>query len=124
MSIGSYADLEVWQKSMELVVTLYEVTARFPEREQFGLTAQLRRASVSIPCNIAEGQGRKSTPEFRRHLSIGLGSLNEVETCLRIAVRLGYLQAPQVEPLFAACAEIGRMANGLHKALSAPRRGN
>jgi four helix bundle protein len=93
VAIRTYAELDVWQKSMDLVASIYEITASFPEREHFGLTAQVRRAAVSVPSNIAEGQGRKSTPEFRRHLSIALGSLNEIETCVRIAARLGYLDA-------------------------------
>ncbi len=124
MAIKSYADLEVWQKAMDLVASIYDVTSRFPEREQFGLTSQLRRAGVSVPCNIAEGQGRKSTLEFRRHRSIALGSLNEVETCIRISVRLGYETAERVEPLLNACAEVGRMVNGLHRALAPARSGS
>lgn len=87
----SYRDLIAWQKGIELVATIYRVTQLFPEEELYGLTAQLRRAAVSIPSNIAEGQGRKSKPEFRHFLHNVAGSLMEVETQLTIAAVLGYL---------------------------------
>ncbi|MFV0571508.1 MAG: four helix bundle protein [Xanthomarina gelatinilytica] len=90
--IRSHKDLKVWQESMDFVVMIYEITAQFPSNETFGLISQLRRASVSIPSNIAEGAGRKGAKEFSRFLYIALGSLSEVETQLEIALRLQYLK--------------------------------
>jgi four helix bundle protein len=109
----SYKDLVAWQKAMDLVTATYRFTAGFPKEEQFGLTSQLRRAAVSIPSNIAEGQGRLSEKEFRYFLGQARGSLMEVETQLQIAQNLGYLQAEQTKELLSGCAEVGRILNGL-----------
>ena len=122
MALKSYRELEVWRKGMDLVVAVYEATAELPDREQYGLTAQIRRAAVSVPSNIAEGQGRKSTLEFKRHLSIALGSLNEVETCLYLAERLDLVAHAHAESLLGQCAELGRMINGLHAKLLSVRQ--
>jgi four helix bundle protein len=113
----SYRDLDVWTKSMDLVVGLYRSTSAFPQEERFGLVQQLRRAAVSIPSNIAEGQGRKSRNEFRRFLYTALGSLVEVETQLIIADRLRYLPAGVLSDYEARTGEIGRMLNGLIRSL-------
>jgi four helix bundle protein len=86
-----YRDLEVWRLGLDLVETVYRCTAEFPKSETFGLRAQMRRASVSIPSNIAEGQARASSKEFLHFLSIALGSLAELATQLELANRLGYL---------------------------------
>src|SRR5579862_7466163 len=91
MSVRNYRDLIVWQKAMDLATLVYQSTESFPQKEVFGLTNQLRRAAVSIPSNIAEGQGRNSNLDFRRFLGISRGSLQEVETQLELARRLGYL---------------------------------
>ena len=117
MSVRSYRELEVWQKAMNLVVECYEVGERFPKTELYGLAAQLRRAAVSVPANIAEGQGRSHTKEFLNHLSIAYGSLMEVETHLQLASMLGYLDSSSLESLLEKCAECGRMLNGLMRAL-------
>jgi len=85
MSVQSYRDLQVWQKSMDLVTECYRATQQFPKTEIYGLTSQLQRAAVSVPANIAEGQGRQHTKEFIQHLSIAYGSLAELETHLQIA---------------------------------------
>ena len=90
MGRNSYEDLEVWQRAMDLVVDCYDLTRSFPQTEQFGLTAQLQRAAVSVPANIAEGQARRHTREFLRYLTIARGSLAELETHIQIAKRLGY----------------------------------
>jgi len=87
----SHKDLLVYQKSLDLVTNIYSITDCFPKEEQFGLTNQLRRASVSVPSNIAEGAGRKSKKEFIHFLYIALGSLNEIETQLEISKRLNYI---------------------------------
>ena len=89
--IQSHKDLKVWQESMDLVVKIYEISEKFPSQETYGLTSQLRRASVSIASNIAEGAGRKGNKEFTRFLYIALGSLSEVETQLEISQRLDYI---------------------------------
>lgn len=105
---------------MDLVTATYRATARFPKEEQFGLTSQLRRAAVSIPSNIAEGQGRLSENEFRYFLGQARGSLMEVETQLQIAQNLGYLPPAQTNELLKACAEVGRILNGLLASISKP----
>src|SRR5215470_4196259 len=93
--IKRYSELIAWQKAMDLVQAIYKATERFPKEEIYGLTSQIRRASVSVPSNIAEGQGRKSTNEFLHHLSIAYGSLMEVETQVLIAERLNYTERLQ-----------------------------
>ena len=105
MAIKSYRDLETWQVAMELVVEVYRVTKIFPKEELYGLTNQLKRAAVSIPSNIAEGQGRDSTKEFLPHLSMAYRSLCEVETQLMIAQRLGYLDQQNADKLTAKAAK-------------------
>jgi four helix bundle protein len=85
MAVQSYRELIVWQKAMKLVQSIYSLTKDFPKEEVYALTSQIRRAAVSIPSNIAEGQGRDSTKEFLHHLSIAYGSLMEVETQILIA---------------------------------------
>ena len=103
---------------MELVTATYRATATFPKDELFGITSQLRRAAVSIPSNIAEGQGRLSEKEFRYFLGQARGSLMEVETQLQIAKNLGYLQKEPTDRLLEACAEVGRILNGLLASVS------
>src|SRR5918997_6370336 len=83
--------LLAWQKSMELVVLLYDITRSFPREEIYGLTSQIRRAGVSAPSNISEGAAGRSTEQFKNYLSTAIGSLNEVSTQLEIASRVGYL---------------------------------
>ncbi len=109
----SYRDLIAWQKAMKLVTEIYAATQRFPTEERFGITNQLRRAAVSVPSNIAEGQARFSQREFRHFLSQARGSLVEIETQLLIARDLKYLQPAKTEELLAAAAELGRLLNGL-----------
>jgi four helix bundle protein len=113
MSVQSYKDLIVWQKALDLVEIIYQVTKTFPKEELYGLTNQLRRAGVSIPSNIAEGHARSSTQEFHSFLSIARGSLGEVETQIIIAQRLGYLSKSQLDPILALQTEINKMTNGL-----------
>jgi four helix bundle protein len=118
MTIRSYRELEVWQKAMDLVVDCYCIAKQFPKVELYGLVSQLQRAAVSVPANIAEGQGRNHTREFLNHLSIAYGSLMEVETHLQIAARLCYVDNPTLESLLKKSAEIGRMLNGLNQSLN------
>jgi four helix bundle protein len=109
----SYKDLLAWQQAMDLVTATYRSTSVFPADERFGLTSQLRRAAVSVPSNIAEGQGRLSEKEFRHFLGQARGSLMEVETQIQIAQNLGYLGAAKTTELLQGCAEVGRILNGL-----------
>lgn len=116
--VQSYRDLIVWQKSMALVLSVYRCTQKFPKMETYSLTSQLRRAAVSIPSNIAEGQGRLSTGEFRQFLGNARGSLKEVETQIMIARDLDYLEELQAELLLNDAVEVGRILNGLLASLS------
>ena len=112
-----YQDLEVWQYSMNLAVAAYKWTESFPRTEQYGLTSQLRRAAVSIPCNIAEGQGRAQPGEFLNQLSVARGSLQELETLLLLAERLGLLQPEITADALAACDRASRMLSGLRRSI-------
>jgi len=112
-----YRELTVWQKAMVLVEEVYKLTETFPQSEQYGLTNQLRRAAVSIPSNIAEGNSRNSLQEYARFLSIARGSKSEVETQLEIGVRLNYISPDQTEHALELCSEIGKMLNRLIKKL-------
>src|SRR5262245_9064026 len=113
MAGRNYSDLVAWQKAMDLVEAVYQATAMFPKDELYGLSSQLRRAAVSIPSNIAEGQGRHTAGEFTRFLSIALGSLREVETQILIARRLRYIGNDHAPGLMAMTSEVGRLLNGL-----------
>jgi four helix bundle protein len=120
--VRSYRDLEVWQTGMLLVEECYRLSATFPRAELFGLTAQLRRAAVSVPANLSEGSCRHSTNAFVNHVSIALGSHAEIETCVEIACRLGYVSAAQRAALMTTCDTIGRLLNGLLRALQSRSR--
>lgn len=115
--VKSYRDLETWQKAIELVEEVYKETKLFPKEEQYGLVSQMRRAAVSIPSNIAEGQGRDSTNEFLRFLSIAYGSLCELGTQIIISRRLEYINSQSYERLEDMVARVGRMVNGLSNSL-------
>jgi four helix bundle protein len=117
MEIKSYQDLEVWQKAMDLVVNCYQTTKKFPRSEVYGLASQLQRAAVSIPANIAEGRERKYSKEFAQHLSIAYSSLAELETHIKIAQRLNYINSDKTKQLLEKTAEIGRMINGLRNSI-------
>ncbi|NGY37439.1 four helix bundle protein [Flavobacterium sp. XN-5] len=86
-----HKDLDVWKKSMDLVVKVYQITQLFPDTEKYGLTSQMRRAAVSIPSNIAEGAARKGDKELLQFLYVSIGSLSELETQYLIALRLGFI---------------------------------
>ena len=111
--VYSYEDLSVWKKSMNLAVKIYELTKHMPKEELYGLTAQMRRAAVSIPSNIAEGQQRTSTREFLRFLSIARGSNAELQTQLVLACKLGYFQSEQIRETMNLTREISKMINAL-----------
>ncbi|WP_089723994.1 four helix bundle protein [Candidatus Thiosymbion oneisti] len=111
--VKSYQDLVVWQKSMELVERVYRMTKAFPKEEVYGLSSQIRRAVVSIPSNIAEGQARRTTADFLNFLSIAQGSRAEVETQTLIAQRLGYVTSGQISEILLLLEEISKMLNSL-----------
>lgn len=111
--IKSYRDLKIWQKGMALAKQAYIVSSKFPVDEKFGLTSQIRRASVSVPSNIAEGHGRGSTGDYVRFLLIARGSLYEIETQIMLADDLSFVDKSAVQTILEASAEIGRMMNSL-----------
>jgi four helix bundle protein len=115
--LSSYRDLLVWQKAMELVVETYRLSSRFPKEEQYGLTSQLRRASVSVPSNIAEGYGRASRKEYLQFLYVGQGSLKETETQIILAEMLGYASKDATKPLLERAEVVGKLLGGLIRAL-------
>jgi four helix bundle protein len=118
----SYQDLVAWQKTMELVAEIYRVSIKFPKAEVFGLTSQLRRAAVSIPSNIAEGQAKSSRGEFLVYLGHARGSLAELETQVMIARNLNYVSETEAVGLLEPAAEVGRILNGLLAALKAGKK--
>ena len=118
MAVKNYTGLFAWQKGIDLVEAVYQFSTTFPKEEVYGLTAQIRRASVSVPSNIAEGQGRWTTGEFVQFLGVAHGSLREIETQTHIAVRLKFVQQSEAEPVFRLASEVGRLINGLRNSLS------
>jgi len=122
MPVQSYRELVAWQKAMELAADVYRITKTFPHDELYGITGQLRRASVSVPANIAEGQGRQTTGEFRQFLGHAPGSLLETETHILLAVRLRYIPEAAGEVLLKQTAELGKVLNGLMASLREGRR--
>ena len=117
IEVKSHKDLIVWQKAIELVLSVYTISKRFPKEEAFGLTSQVRRACVSVPSNIAEGWGRGSTKSYLQFLRISRGSLSEVETQLTIACKLDYISTEQDRKLNSEISEISKMLNSLIRKL-------
>jgi len=118
VAVRSYRDLTAWQRGMDLVVEVYKLTRCFPREEIYGLVNQLRRAAVSIPSNIAEGQGRGAGKEFVHFLRIARGSAQEVETQLVIAERLGFVTSDQTKTTLGLADEVCRLIMGLSRSLS------
>ena len=119
MTVRHYSDLVAWQKAMDLAVATYRSTEHFPQREIFGLPNQMRRAAVSIPSNIAEGQGRSTTKDFVNFLFIARGSLQELETQAILSCRLSFISEETKASLLTATAEEARILNGLINSLAA-----
>jgi four helix bundle protein len=109
--------LVAWQKSMDLVEKIYELSKRFPRDEVYGLTSQVRRAAVSVPSNIAEGAAGRSSVQFRNYLSVAIGSLNELDTQLEIAQRVGYVDAAAISETVALVDECLAVTYGLRRSL-------
>lgn len=117
--VGSYKDLIVWQKSITLVKQVYLLTGTFPAEEKFGIISQMRRAAVSIPSNIAEGQARRTTGDYIRFVSNAEGSLAELETQLIISIEIGFCDKTSADGCFALMTEIRKMLNALRRSLLA-----
>lgn len=115
----NYKDLVVWQKGIALAKAIYQLTSRFPSEEKFGLVSQMRRAAVSIPSNLAEGQARHTTGEFIQFISHAEGSTAELETQLILSVELEFVVTEQTTNEFILLDDIRRMLNGLRRKLSA-----
>jgi four helix bundle protein len=120
--IESYKDLVVWKKAIELVFETYRLTRTFPRDERYGLTAQLRRAAVSIASNIAEGHGRHHLGDYCRFLSIARGSVKELETHFVIAEGLDYVTAAELARARSLSDEVSRMLSAMQRTLRTPAR--
>ncbi len=118
-SVTHYKDLLVWQKAMVMAKETYKMTASFPRDERFGLTSQMRRAAVSVPSNIAEGQARHGTREFLQFLSHSSGSLAELETQILLSVDLGFARKEDAAGLMRKVEELQKMTAGLRRSLGA-----
>ncbi|HEX3152262.1 MAG TPA: four helix bundle protein [Gemmataceae bacterium] len=117
MAVQNYKDLIAWRKAMDLVVEVYQTTTAFPNDERFGLTNQVRRAAVSIPSNIAEGQGRGPSQDFVRFLCIARGSLQEIDTQVILATRLDYIPQERYDRLSDQIIELAKVLNGLIRSI-------
>ena len=115
--LKTYRDLKVWQKSYELCLKIYRITGKFPKEEKYGLTSQLRRSPVSVPSNIAEGYGRKTTADYIRMLYIAYGSICEVETQILLAGDLGFIEKGALATIKGNIVEVERMLKALIKSL-------
>jgi four helix bundle protein len=119
MAGGGFEDLIVWQKAISLVKNIYDLTAKFPRDERFGLISQMRRAAVSIPSNIAEGHARHTTKEYVLFVSNAEGSVAELQTQMRIAIELGYCGAESIAVVLGQISEVRKMLNALRRELNA-----
>jgi four helix bundle protein len=117
MAVKSYRELIAWQKSVDLAVAVYQATRGFPKEEMYGLTSQVRRSAVSVPSNIAEGQGRGTPVDFQRFTRISMGSLQEMETQVIIADKLAFAPHEVLSHLLDASDEVGRLIRGLERSL-------
>lgn len=117
--VRTFRDLLIWQKSMSLVTAIYKSTTSFPDSERFSLTSQIRRCAISVPSNIAEGFGRRSSGDYLRFLQIAFGSLFELQTQLEIAVNLNYLQKAEFDLLHEQSREVERMMSSFIQKLKA-----
>jgi four helix bundle protein len=122
LGIRNYKDLIVWQKAMDLVIEVYKIIKLLPDDEIYALSNQMKRAAVSIPSNIAEGQERNTTKDYINYLYIARGSKSELETQLLICVRLNYLSENNIEIAQNLLTEIGKMLNSLIQKLDAATR--
>jgi four helix bundle protein len=115
--LKNYKDLKVWKKSYDLCLKVYKITKSFPKEEVYGLTSQIRRSAVSVPSNIAEGYGRKTTPDYLKSLYIAYGSMCELETQFLMSNDLGYIKDGEIKELKEEMREVERMLKALIKSL-------
>ena len=120
--IKSYRDLMVWQKSKALVKSIYALSKDFPKEEAYGLTSQIRRSAISVPSNIAEGYGRRSTSDFIRFLRMASGSLYELQTQVEIALDLEYVKKETCQRVFADANEVEKMLSSFIRKLEIKRK--
>jgi four helix bundle protein len=120
MAVKSYRELIVWERSLELACKVYRLTGRFPSEERFSLTIQMRRAAISIVSNIAEGHARHSRGDFRRSVSVALGSLAELETQVELGTRLGYVDSAGIAAVLGLTEQVGRMLGAMSSRLRRP----
>lgn len=118
MEVKTFKDLKVWQESIQLVKVIYKLTKKFPEEEKFCLSNQMRRASISIPSNIAEGANKRSSKDYVRFVDISLGSVAELETQLIISLELEYINKIMFDEVNKKIDEIGKMLRGLSISLN------
>jgi four helix bundle protein len=116
---AAFKELDAWQQAMCLVEEIYKSTAQFPREELYGLTSQMRRAAVSVPSHVAEGYCRRSTRAYAYHVSVALGSHAELETCIELACRLGFLPSDERARFEERTSSVGRLLSGLHRSLEA-----
>jgi len=119
--LKNYKELIVWQKSYHLCLEIYKLTKGFPKEEIYGLSSQIRRAAISVPCNIAEGYGRKTTLDYIRFLYIAYGSICELETQMLLSGDLGYIETDKLKILLDGMGEVERMLKALIKSLEIKR---
>jgi four helix bundle protein len=116
--------LDVWKSAMKATTMIYKLTDGFPEEEKFGLVSQMRRASISIPCNIAEGAARQGKREFKNFLSMAQGSLSELDTQLELTILLGYLSEDEVKEVEGQLLRVDKMLTGLIRSLQKKDKSN
>ena len=117
MGMHNYRELKIWQRSMDFVVKIYELTAGFPKEEKYGLTSQLRSCAVSVPSNISEGAGRATNKQFRYFLEISMGSCNEAQTQIELGFRFGYISKEIYEKLVDEALQIYKMILAFYNSL-------
>ncbi len=120
MPVTDYTQLETWKRAMDLAAAVHAATKAYPRDELYGLVSQTRRSAVSVPSNIAEGQGRGSSREFARFLSVSRGSLSELQTQILLAERFGYLDTPSCGRLMEQSHMVARLLNGLIRSVAPP----
>lgn len=118
MGMHNYRELKIWQRSMEFVVRVYDVSANFPKEERYGLTAQLRSSSGSVPSNISEGAGRGTNRQFKRFLEFSMGSINEAQTQIELANRVNYIKADVYSILIDEALQIYKMILAFYNSLN------
>ena len=117
MGMHNYRELKIWQRSMDFVVKIYEVSLSFPKEEKYGLISQIRRCVVSVPSNISEGAGRGTNRQFRQFLEVSMGSINEAQTQIELAHRVKYLSKEVYESLIDEALQIYKMILGFYNSL-------